>query len=119
MNYRKLPAPLLLSCVAAGLVWVTGSAPATAYSPESQRRVTVRYDDLNLATVPGAAQLYGRIRTAAEQVCGQPGRTLGEQHAWEVCFKGSVNDAVAAVGNPIVSALAAGRDYRSQTALNR
>ena len=115
----KFPAPLILSCVAAGLVWLAGSAPAAAASAESRRHVTVRYDDLNLASVSGATRLYGRIRTAARQVCGEPGLTLGEQHAWQVCVRGSVNDAAATVGNPIVSALAAGRGYRSETALNR
>jgi UrcA family protein len=119
MNYCKLPAPLLLSSVAAGLLWLAGAAPAAASSPESQRHVTVRYDDLNLATVSGATELYGRIRSAAGQVCGEPGLTLGERHAWEVCVQGSITDAANTVGNPIVSALAAGRDYRAQIALSR
>ncbi|MBS0578396.1 MAG: UrcA family protein [Proteobacteria bacterium] len=119
MNHCKFPVPLILSCLATAAVWIAGSAPAGAASPETERQVTVHYGDLDLASVAGATQLYERLRTAARQVCGEPGLTLGEQHAWQVCFEGSVEQAVTAVGNPIVSALAAGRDYRSLIALNR
>jgi UrcA family protein len=108
-----------LSCAAAALLCLTMAATAGASAPELQRHVTVRYQDLDLATMSGATQLYQRIRAAARRVCGEPGQRLNELYAWHVCIDGSVAGAVDAVGSPLLSAVASGRRYPTQTALNR
>ena len=68
----------------------------------------MNYSDLNLATREGAATLLARIRGAARQVCGEESQRLDLQHAWQLCYEGSVKAAVAAVDSPLLSALASG-----------
>jgi UrcA family protein len=118
MNNRKALAGLSLGCAAAALAWLGGIAPALA-SDFTARQVTVKYGDLNLDTREDAAKLLERIHTAARQVCGDASPRLDLEHAWQVCYQGSVNAAVAAVGSPVLSALASGTHYPAVTALNR
>ena len=63
----------------------------------------VRFPDLNLSTIAGVGQLYGRLRTASELVCpletDEPLRRL-EQH---VCETKAVGDAVASINSPLLS----------------
>ena len=119
MDYCKLRAPLTLGCAALVLVCLGGLIPAQAADASQARQVTVKYRDLNLNTPEGAGTLLARIRDAAERVCGAPSERLDLQHAWQVCYQGSVNAAVAAVDSPILSALASGRQLpggdRTQT----
>ena len=61
---------------------------------------TVRYSDLNLNTQVGAEVLYKRIRTAAEQVCGDVGsRQLDQATAAKACVDRAVSGSVRAVNN--------------------
>jgi len=64
-------------------------------------RVTVRYDDLNLATPAGVNALYGRISHAARAVCGDTfARDLSVQAAAERCQSEAIAQAVREVNNP-------------------
>ena len=80
---------------------VLGASPALA--DEATRSVRVSYADLNLTTQAGAATLYGRIRSAARQVCGYEGPSFTS------CFKKAVGDAVAQVNSPQLTALYQGK----------
>ena len=106
MDNRKHRVPLSLRCAALALVCLGGIAPALAAG--SDRQVTVKYADLNLNTREGAANMLTRLRAAARKVCGEESQRLDLQHAWQVCYDGSINAAVAAVDSPILTALAHG-----------
>jgi len=108
MDYLKLRAPLSLGCAAIALLALQGIAPAHAAEPAATRAVTVKYQDLNPQTPEDAARLLARIRDAARQVCGPESERLDLQHAWQVCYDGSLNAAVAHVDSPILTALASG-----------
>lgn len=67
---------------------VAGAAVAVpAAADENERRVEVRYDDLNLASVSGRERLATRVSVAVRNVCGgNVGRvTLREQAAIRQC----------------------------------
>ncbi len=105
-----------LKCTVIALACVGGLAPVLSFAAAAPK-VTVKYDDLNLNTPQGAGTLLARIRGAARQVCGEPSARLDLQHAWQVCYQGSIAGAVAAVDSPLLSALASGN--RAVIALNR
>ncbi len=108
MDYSNLRAPLSLGCAAVALLAMQGIAPAQASEPAVTRAVTVNYQDLNLDTPEDAGRLLARIRAAARQVCGPESERLDLQHAWQVCYEGSLDAAVARVDSPILTALATG-----------
>lgn len=65
---------------------------------------TVHYSDLNLNTQPGAEALYHRIRSAAEQVCGDVGsRQLAESAAAKACVNQAVATSVRAVNSRLLT----------------
>jgi UrcA family protein len=74
-----------------------------AHADESVAQVparTVHYSDLNLNTQAGAEMLYGRIRRAAGQVCGDVGsRQLADATAARICVDRAVTASVRAVNN--------------------
>jgi UrcA family protein len=92
---------LILACV-------TGTALAQDPSGASDRVMTVRYSDLNLATTAGATTLYYRILGAAHYVCGEEGYPNGidMQNYWNGCFRTAVNDAVTKVHSPLLTQIA-------------
>ena len=65
---------------------------------------TVRYSDLNLNTQVGAEALYHRIRSAAEQVCGDVGsRQLDQSAAAKACVNQAVANSVRAVNSRLLT----------------
>ena len=63
--------------------------------------VVVKYGDLDLNTVDGAATLHARLRRAAKDVCGQlDSRVLGLREQFEHCVSDAVATSVARVDNP-------------------
>jgi UrcA family protein len=64
---------------------------------------TVRYHDLNLNSPEGIASLYGRIHTAALDVCksaeGPWHQNLESWIEWDRCVNHAVADAVQSVHN--------------------
>lgn len=67
----------------------------------------VRFEDLNLNTDAGVQVLYKRIQGAAHQVCGNvDGRDLAVARAHKACVDRAVADAVAAVNNQRMVAVA-------------
>ncbi|MFL6602851.1 MAG: UrcA family protein [Steroidobacteraceae bacterium] len=86
---------------------------ATTYAaPLSDGRssVTVRYDDLNLASRAGVETLYRRIASAARAVCpDEHSRELGVVAASERCQANAVAEAVHQVNNPQLAVVHASR----------
>jgi UrcA family protein len=59
---------------------------------------------LNLNTPEGAAVLYGRIKTAANEVCGHWNNfDLSQIHAVQTCVSAAVSRAVAQVNSPMLT----------------
>ena len=98
----------LIGLALAGAALLAATAQAQAPGAAEVHTLTVKYSDLNLTTDAGATLLYNRIRGAAHFVCGEEGRRLEEQLAWNDCVHTSVSDAVSAVHSPLLSALDAG-----------
>jgi UrcA family protein len=77
-----------------------------ARADEAVATQRVSFKDLNLNSPEGAAVLYGRIKKAAYEVCGQ-GNTynLSQFHAVEHCVSDAVSRAVAQVNSPMLTNL--------------
>ena len=80
-----------------------GCAATTLAAPSRVGDVatkTVRFADLDLSTGIGAERLYERIAAAARIVCrGAPHAAVRE------CRARAVDDAVSAVGSPLLSSI--------------
>jgi UrcA family protein len=90
----------------------TTTSFAAPYS-DAPPSVTVRYDDLNLATSAGADALYRRISIAARAVCGDEySRDLAVVAANQRCRADAVAKAVREVNNPQLALVHAARTFR-------
>jgi len=72
------------------------------------RSQTVKFADLDLSKAEGQKALLARIRGAAGEVCApkpEPNDTKGST-SYKKCVGDAVNQAVAKVGNPGLTALA-------------
>jgi UrcA family protein len=95
---------LALACV----LGVVGTRPSMA-SPPRDPSVTVSFRDLDIGSSAGANTLYRRIQGAARQVCGPKGADLIEQYYWMSCYRHAIDDAVAKVNSPLLTAIHAHR----------
>jgi UrcA family protein len=94
--------------LAALLVFALGtvSQPVLAGSLIEIPSVTISYADLDVTTPQGTAVLYRRIQSAASNVCGfYHSRDLQRLQAWKHCYQFSVDNAVATVNLPQLTAL--------------
>ena len=87
-----------------------GAASASAGSSNSQfvsdglNNYVVRFPDLDLSKIDGAAALHARLRHAAGVVCSSlESRNLGINAMYRACIDRAVANAVASVGSPILS----------------
>jgi len=98
----------------AALSLATLAAPAYAFehSTSIASQEVVGYSDLNIESAPGATALLNRIKRAARRVCGpRPDvRDLQDTQFFESCIAGATTQAVAAVGNPLVTHLFGGNN---------
>jgi UrcA family protein len=78
------------------------AAPAKNELPS----MTVSYFDLDLATPAGVQTLYDRMKDAARTVCASlESKQLGRMSPWRDCYQQAVEDAVATVDRPALTAL--------------
>jgi UrcA family protein len=97
---------------AAALATLYACTPVWADTSETSRSVTVHFEDLNINSARGAAQLFQRIEYAAKDVCGG---NLGSQRElvlsslYKTCVRGAIAGAVARVNHPAVTEYAAAR----------
>jgi UrcA family protein len=89
---------------------------AVAKPPEpGVRTLVVRYYDIDLTRPEGAQVLYRRIGSAARQACGYLDiRDLKGNAEFDECYARAVDDAVAQVNSPMLTAL---HHSRSRTRL--
>jgi UrcA family protein len=94
---------IALAAIACGIALTT---PATADQSDGESLTkVVSYSDLNLNGEAGARTLYGRLRTAATQVCAPfRGTTLREKTNWHECFDQAIARSIAEVDEPVLSA---------------
>jgi len=105
----------VLGFALAAIVCLLGTAAAWA----DVRSITVSFRDLDLSNPDGAKTLYYRIQTAAKTVCGPEETTMIGKTIWRGCVKGAVDDAVAKVNNPLLTALHTDRSPAVTAMLNK
>ncbi len=77
-----------------------------AHADEAIPHKAVSFKDLNLSSTEGAAVLYGRIKSAANEVCGNQDRfNLSRAHTIQICINEAVSRAVAQVNSPVLTSL--------------
>lgn len=94
---------LLVGAGAGAPAFATVAAQPT--EQEQTHKVVVQYGDLNVNTAKGAEQLYSRISSAAHEVCGDVIAPLRLDTAYLRCRQSAMQNAVAAVGRPKLTAL--------------
>jgi UrcA family protein len=100
-NTARAAAFLLCGAIALCTVQVTAQAADDALP--SKR---VSYADLDISKPAGAKVLYGRIQSAAKQVCAFSGyKDLGAMQRVNGCVDRAINTAVKQVDSPALSAL--------------
>ena len=100
---RSISLHIAFAAMACGIT-VTTAATAAQREGESLTKI-VSYADLNLSGEPGARTLYGRLRTAATQVCAPfRGNSLRERTNWRECFNPALARSVADVDAPMLTA---------------
>jgi UrcA family protein len=106
MNITKIRAITISAAIVLGF----SAAAAPASSPNGQfvsdgvNKYNVRFPDLDLSKVNGAAALYRRLRQAAAIVCS-PLESASLQMAtqYRACVDQAIDGAVASVGSPMLS----------------
>ena len=94
------------------LMLLAGSAAHASNRVGDVPTKTVSFRDLDLSTALGAQTLYDRIEAAAREVCR--GTELAEYGA---CRARAIDDAVAYVGSPLLSAVNRSARDREELAL--
>jgi UrcA family protein len=96
------------------LAVATLSLASTGFaSADDVRKVTVSYAELDLSKPAGADALYQRIKRAAFLVCGGEDSPIGWNRIQkQQCISASVDEAVAKVNAPLLSALHQGQNTR-------
>jgi len=112
MIKRLIPLSVLILSI--GAVAVPASAKDTMNSVKvsvesrsaNNASEKIDYSDLNVSSPMGAKILLARIKGAANRLCGYyPEVDLGRRADHMACVRSVVNDAVAEVDNPVLTAL--------------
>ena len=116
MFKRLIPLSMLILSI--GAVSVPASAKDTSNSVKmsvaettgaSAPSVKINYSDLNMSSPDGARVLLSRIKSAADRLCGYyADADLGRRAEHMKCVRETVNEAVAEVDNPVLTALNGG-----------
>jgi UrcA family protein len=108
---RALTITFALAAAAASVVGIEPSAYATTSTNQhgfvQTYEQVVRFGDLDLGSQHGADQLYSRLLNAARYVCGDTSDPVYfyERHAVRHCEQVSIENAVAEIGRPKVTAV--------------
>jgi UrcA family protein len=97
----------VLMPVIAATVLTVSAIPELAQAADGEEApsITLQYRSAHLDTTAGVANLYRRIRAAAQRVCSPlEGRPLQNQVLWKECVDHAVEGAVQAVHNEPLSA---------------
>jgi UrcA family protein len=101
---RNIPVIVAVALVAALAVWPIEPVKAAILNPRTTS-ITLRFHSGDLDTPRGVADLYRRIRAAAQSVCGEPDDTLLlYKPIWDQCVDQAIAGAVARVHSESLSA---------------
>ena len=98
-----------MTCVritAAALLSLALAAPAFAQQTTASRQLEIIYNDLDLATAPGAATLLSRLDAAARKTCRTlySSRSTEEVAGFRTCRETALVAAAAAINNATLTA---------------
>jgi UrcA family protein len=103
----------ILTLTLGASVLVLAAAPAASVSAQPVQRfsATVKYSDLNLSSRDGARAMYQRIKSTARKLCGNEPDIgeIGGRDSWRTCVNDAVDNAVAGLNAPMVTAFNGGR----------
>jgi UrcA family protein len=100
-HFRNVIATVLFGGVVSGFAVLAADADSLDVP-----QVTVKFGDLNISSLRGAAVLYGRIRGAAEKVCSPYDRNdLGSKQRLKACIDKAILSAVTGVDNFALTAV--------------
>jgi len=107
---RTLVAGAILNALAFSFATVSSADERT-----TPPQVIVKFGDLDLSTSQGAVALYGRIHSAAVNVCSRTyaGDDLAYKLNKDACLQTVIGDAVRHVNQPALSAVFASK-YAAQ-----
>jgi UrcA family protein len=96
-----------LSVALGAAVLALGAIPAPVPAQEARSpSQVVNFADLNLDNAQGAEAMFGRIKSAAGEVCREEAISdLSAYHEWRACVRAATDTAVATLASPKVSAL--------------
>lgn len=104
----------------ASLVTLTSASALAGGEPDAARDtsgIRVRYGDLDLSKPRDVANLYRRIKRAADTICGSPSSWGGRLSSVETCKQKTIEDAVGRINRPQLSAFY--RDHGSRRMAQR
>jgi UrcA family protein len=105
-NFRGMKNTLIAALAGLSLTVMTGIAVAAARQADSLPAITVKYDAVAATTPAGAEALYKKIKSAAARVCERyESQELVRRTPWQKCYSQVVESAVAAVHQPVLTAL--------------
>jgi UrcA family protein len=91
----------MIATVLLGALALSFAATCPAGETTDAYQTTVKYADLNVSSLSGAAALYARISAAADGVCQTlDGRDLTSKTHYDRCVHKAIADAVAKVDQP-------------------
>ena len=95
---NKLSTTILMAALAAGAQLAHADTAIDA-APQ----VKVRFADLDLDRVEGAAALYDRLHAAAQRVCGPLANDLAHLSRYKACITDTVSVVVAQIDKPTLT----------------
>jgi UrcA family protein len=95
-----------IALLALTIVAGTSAENASSASSASVQQRVLHYSHLDLNSMDGVRVLYGRLRDAAEAVCGDRQRVGSRitSQDWRECRDRAISDAVARLDKPALSA---------------
>ena len=96
---------LLSLFISTSIAFSATSVAGDATPDTSRTAIHIRLADLDLTTSQGTAAAYKRISFAAQSVCSSyDGADLPQRRIWRQCVNGSIDSAVAQVGDSRLTA---------------
>jgi UrcA family protein len=103
---RGLMRPFSTALAAIFLALGAAVSIAQTGTPREAPSIGINYYEIDTTTPEGVEALYERILEAAGQVCARfKSDLLTRQGNWTSCYSQAVNNAVAAVHKPMLTAL--------------
>jgi UrcA family protein len=118
-NRRAVRAITISTAIVLGFSAAIASANSQSVN-DGMKQYTVRFADLDLSKLDGAAVLYRRLNQAAAIVCSPlQSRQMEMAAQYQLCVNRAIAGAVANVGRPILSQYAESQTKGWKSAVTR